>query len=85
MPRGLEEKAEKLRAELSRMNERLTALGEQISAIRQQIEAASGRERERLLKELARAKREWDSLYRDSMDVGIRLARIEEALQKGGR
>lgn len=83
MPKAIES-ANRLRMELEAVNSRLEELSRREAETRRQAASATGSERARLLRELSRLKREWDSLYKRSMDIGIRLARIEEGLRKGG-
>lgn len=84
MPKALAEKANKLRLELAAINDKLEALSREERALREAASGASGREREKLLREAYRKRKEWDSLWKTSMDIGIRLSRIEEILRKGG-
>lgn len=81
MPKALEEKANKLRLELAAINDKLETLSREERALREAANRASGREREKLLREAHRKRKEWDSLWKTSMDIGIRLSRIE---RKGG-
>ena len=85
MPKTLEEKANKLRLELAAINDKLEALSREERALKEAANGASGREREKLLREAYRKRKEWDSLWKTAMDIGIRLSRIEEILREGGK
>lgn len=84
MPKALEDTARRLRMELEAVNSRLEDLSRREAEVRRQAANATGSERAKLMRDWSRLKKEWDSLYKRSMDIGIRLARVEEALRKGG-
>lgn len=80
MPRDLEEKAAKLREQLNRLYERSDALMAEIKRLQDQAAGKQGMERWAILRRAYKLKDEWNSVAKQIMTMGVRLARIEEAL-----
>lgn len=80
MPRDLEEKAAKLREQLNRLYERSDALMAEIKRLQDEAAGRQGMERWAILRRAYKLKDEWNSVAKQIMTMGVRLARIEEAL-----
>ena len=80
MPRDLEGKAAKLREQLKRLYERSDSLMAEIKRLQDMAAGKQGMERWAILRRAYKLKDEWDSVAKQIMNMGVRLARIEEAL-----
>lgn len=80
MPRDLEGKAAKLREQLNRLYERSDSLMAEIKRLQDMAAGKQGMERWSILRRAYKLKDEWNSVAKQIMNMGVRLARIEEAL-----
>ena len=80
MPRDLEGKAAKLREQLNRLYERSDSLMAEIKRLQDEAAGKQGMERWAILRRAYKLKDEWNSVAKQIMNMGVRLARIEEAL-----
>ena len=80
MPRELEERAARLREQLNRLYERSDALMAEIKRLQDEAAGKQGMERWNILRRAYKLRDEWNSVAKQIMNMGVRLARIEEAL-----